>query len=373
MNLNIRSPVPGHGLSAPAPWPARAHRTLDFWLLILALLAFESRKASAAEGIEFFEQKIRPVLVERCYPCHSAHSEKLKGGLHLDSREGALKGGDTRAAIVPGEPEKSLLVEAIRYENPDLQMPPKKKLPEASIVDFVSWIKLGAPWPEEATQTNVAKTTIFDLEKRRQQHWSWRPIKPVRPPTVQNTNWPASPVDQFILARLEQSKLKPAPSADKRTLIRRACFDLVGLPPTPRDVEAFLNDSSPSAFENVVDRLLASPQFGERWARHWLDLVRYADTLGHEFDYPISNAWRYRDYVIRAFNCDLPYNRFVIEQIAGDLLENPRRNLSGGNESVIGTGFFWLGQRSHSPVDVRQEEAEVVDNQIDVMAKTFLG
>src|SRR5262249_15159261 len=271
-----------------------------------------------------------PVLVDNCYKCHSSTSEKLKGGLHLDSREGALKGGDTRPAIVPGDPEKSLLIEAIRYRNPDLQMPPKKKLSEDLISDFVSWVKLAAPWPEEVAQTNATKTATFNLEQRRQQHWSWRPIQPGLPPAVQNTNWPASPVDQFILASLELAQLRPAPPADKRTLIRRVFFDVVGLPPAPRDVEAFLNDSSPSAFENVVDRLLASPQFGERWARHWLDLVRYADTLGHEFDYPILNAWRYRDYVIRAFNADLPYNQFVIEQIAGDLLQNPRHNPAEG-------------------------------------------
>ena len=362
------------GLARQARRPGRRWRRLRFCLLTPLLLALHPSRARAAEGIEFFEQKIRPVLVDRCYQCHSAHSEKLKGGLHLDSQEGAFKGGDTRAAIVPGEPEKSLLIEAIGYQNPDLQMPPKKRLSNAAIADFASWIKMGAPWPEEAPQTNVAKATIFNLEQRRQQHWSWRSIQAERPPSVQNTNWAASAVDQFILARLEQAQLKPAPPADKRTLIRRAYFDLVGLPPAPRDVAAYLNDSSPSAFETVVDRLLASPQFGERWARHWLDLVRYADTLGHEFDYPIVNAWRYRDYVIRAFNGDLPYDRFVIEQIAGDLLENPRRNPTQGfNESVIGTGFFWLGQRSHSPVDVRQEEAEVVDNQIDVMTKTFLG
>jgi hypothetical protein len=374
LNLNSRDYTPANELAGPIPKSARRWRTLGFCLLTPPLLALQARRATGAEGNEFFEQRIRPVLVDRCYQCHSAHSEKLKGGLHLDSREGALKGGDTRAAIVPGDPEKSLLIEAIRYGNPDLQMPPKKKLSEASISDFVSWIRLGAPWQEEAPQASVAKTMIFNLEQRRQQHWSWRPIQSEPPPSVQNRNWPASPVDQFILAKLEEAKLKPAPPADKRTLIRRAYFDLVGLPPAPRDIEAFLNDSSPSAFEGVTDRLLASAQFGERWARHWLDLVRYADTLGHEFDYPIVNAWRYRDYVIRAFNCDLPYNRFVTEQIAGDLLEKPRLNPSEGfNESVIGTGFFWLGQRSHSPVDVRQEEAEVVDNQIDVMAKTFLG
>jgi hypothetical protein len=343
-------------------------------ILSIALLALSVKNAKAEEGIEFFEQKIRPVLVERCFQCHSATSEKLKGGLHLDSRAGALKGGDTRPAVVPGDPEKSLMIEAIRYENPDLQMPPKKKLTDTQVSDFISWIKLGAPWPEELAQNKTAATSTFNLEQRRQQHWSWKPIQPERPPSVQNTNWPASPVDRFVLYRLEQNHLRPAPPADKRTLIRRAFFDLIGLPPAPNDVEAFLKDSSPLAFEHVVDRLLASPQFGERWARHWLDLVRYADTLGHEFDYPIFNAWRYRDYVIRALNSDLPYDQFVTEQLAGDLLQNPRRHPSEGfNESLIGTGFFWLGQRSHSPVDVRLEEAEVVGNQIDVMTKTFLG
>jgi hypothetical protein len=343
------------------------------WIALI-LLGIEFRSVAATEGTEFFEQKIRPVLVERCYQCHNATSEKLKGGLHLDSREGALKGGDTRAAIVPGDPDKSLLIEAIRYENTDLQMPPKKKLAEAVVSDFVSWVKMGAPWPEVVAQNKEAKTSSFNLEQRREHHWAWYPIQPGPVPSVQDTNWAASEVDRYILSRLEQNHLKPAVPAEKRILIRRLFFDLVGLPPSASEVEAFLNDSSPTAYERVVDHLLASPHFGERWARHWLDLVRYADTLGHEFDYPIVNAWRYRDYVIRAFNVDLPYDQFVTEQIAGDLLEHPRRNTAEGfNESVIGTGFFWLGQRSHSPVDVRQEEAEIVDNQIDVMSKTFLG
>jgi len=338
------------------------------WLALLA------GSALASEGDEFFEQKIRPVLADRCYPCHSATSEKLKGGLHLDSREGALKGGDTRPAIVPGDPEKSLLVEAIGYKNVDLQMPPKKKLAEENISDFVSWIKMGAPWPGVVSQNISARPSTFNLEQRREKHWSWKPIQSERPPAVKETKWPESAVDRFILSKLEESHLTPAPSADKRTLIRRTYFDLIGLPPKPSEVETFLNDSSPGAFEKVVDRLLASPQFGERWARHWLDLARYSETLGHEFDYANFNAWRYRDYVIRAFNSDVPYNQFVVEQIAGDLLEHPRRHPTEGfNEAVIGTGFFWLGQRSHSPVDVRLEQAEVVANQIDVTTKTFLG
>ena len=325
-------------------------------------------------GVELFENKIRPLLIEHCYKCHSAASEKLKGGLHLDSREGMLSGGDTRAAIVPGDPGRSLLIEAIDYGNNDLQMPPKARLTAAEISDFVAWIRMGAPWPNGTNQTPSGKAPMMDLQARRQQHWSWQPIRPVHPPAVKDTKWPMSGIDRFILTKLEAKGLKPAPPADKRTLIRRTYFDLIGLPPTPTEVEAFLQDSSPQAFERVIDQLLARPQFGERWARHWLDLVRYAETLGHEFDYVNFNAWRYRDYVIRAFNVDVPYTEFVMEQIAGDLMEKPRRNPTEGfNEAVIGTGFYWLGQRAHSPVDVRLEEAVVVDNQIDVTTKAFLG
>jgi hypothetical protein len=341
---------------------------------MLVLGSLGASATPAQDGLDFFETKIRPVLVERCYKCHSATSEKLKGGLYLDSRESMLRGGDTRPAIVPGDAEKSLLVEAIRYQNSDLQMPPKEKLSDVQISDFVSWIKMGALWPSAAGLDKVVKTSTFDLEKRRQLHWSWKPIQSIQPPAVKHSAWTECPVDQFILSKLEEKSLSPALPADKRTLIRRATFDLIGLPPTPGEVKALLDDSSPKAFERVVDRLLASPHFGERWARHWLDLVRYSETLGHEFDYPNFNAWRYRDYVIRAFNADIPYNQFVMEQVAGDLLEKPRYHPTQGfNESVIGTGFFWLGQRAHSPVDVRLEQAEVIDNQIDVTAKAFLG
>jgi len=357
-------------------WPRGFRRRLLLFLVTLALasVAHGAEIAPTPEGIEFFESKIRPLLVERCYKCHSAGSEKLKGGLRLDSRDGMLAGGDTRPAVVPGDPEKSLLLEAVRYGNKDLQMPPKSRLADTEISDLAAWVKMGAPWPNGTDQNASANVSAFNLEKRRQQHWSWKPIQPISPPTVKDATWPVCAVDKFVLSKLAANHLKPAPPADKRTLIRRAYFDLVGLPPTPAEVEAFVQDSSPKAFEKVVDRLLTSPQFGERWARHWLDLVRYAETLGHEFDYANYNAWRYRDYVIRAFNADVPYNQFVMEQIAGDLLDNPRRHPTEGfNESVIGTGFYWLGQRDHSPVDVRQAEAVLVDNQIDVTGRAFLG
>ena len=355
----------------------REIRRLLLFLILALMLAVAVRAAEVAtapEGIEFFEKKIRPLLVERCYKCHSAASEKLKGGLRLDSREGMIRGGETRSALIPGDPEKSLLVEAIGYENNELQMPPKKRLAQEEVADLVAWVKMGAPWPKGAEPQAGTKVSTFDLEKRRQEHWSWKPIVAIEPPSVKDAKWPVGAVDRFVVSKLNASNLKPAPPADKRTLIRRVFFDLIGLPPTPAEVENFVDDSSPKAFEKVVDRLLDSREYGERWARHWLDLVRYGETLGHEFDYVNFNAWRYRDYVIRAFNADVPYNEFVTEQIAGDLLANPRRHPTEGfNESVIGTGFYWLGQRVHSPVDVRLEEAVVVDNQIDVTAKTFLG
>jgi hypothetical protein len=324
--------------------------------------------------IEFFEKKIRPLLSERCYKCHSTRSEKLKGGLMLDSRESLLKGGDDGPVVQPGLPGKSKLIEAINYQNPDLQMPPKGKLADDQIADLTEWVKLGVPWPKEEPPKPAAGAPVFDFEKRRREHWAWQPIRKSKLPVTKDPTWPRNEVDSFVLAGLEQHQLLPAPRADRRTLLRRLYFDLIGLPPTPAEIDAFLSDKTDSAFEKVVDRLLASSHFGERWARHWLDLVRYAETLGHEFDYPLQNAWRYRDYVIRALNSDVPYDQFVMEHVAGDLLARPRLNPSEGfDESVIGTAFFWFGQREHSPVDVRQHQAELIDNQIDVMSKTFLA
>jgi hypothetical protein len=349
------------------------------WPAVICILAFAHLSAwpavhDSSEEREFFETKIRPLLAERCFGCHSTHAKKLKGGLLLDSRAGLLQGGEDGAVVKLGHPEQSRLIAAIRYSDVDLQMPPKGKLPDQQIADLTAWIKMGAPWPGAVDRQPVSTGKGFDLEKLRQSHWAWQPIQPYAPPPVRHGEWGRGPVDDFILARLETNGLAPAPPAEKPSLLRRVCFDLNGLPPTPALLEQFLNDPSPDAYEKIVDRLLASPQFGERWARHWLDLVRYAETLGHEFDYPNPNAWRYRDYVIRALNADVPYDQFVLEHIAGDLVDAPRRNLiEHFNESVIGTAFYWLGQRDHSPVDVRQHQAEIIANQIDVLTKTFLG
>jgi len=348
------------------------------WLvtcLTLPAAAFLGAEAPAefdAKSLEFFERDVRPLLVRRCYECHSAKSDEPKGGLRLDSRAAILRGGDTGPAVEPGKPDESLLVDAINYG--DLyEMPPKSKLPAAEIATLTKWAELGAPWPKEE-DVAVSRAKEFDLESRKAEHWCWQPIKMYDPPAVKAVNWPSRPVDHFVLRKLEEKGLAPNPSADRRTLIRRAYFDLIGLPPTPRQVDDFVNDPSPRAFEKVVDQLLRSPHFGERWARHWMDLVRYAETYGHEFDYQIPHATAYRDYLIRAFNADVPYDQFLTEHVAGDLLAEPRRHPTEGyNESVIGTGFWQLGEATHAPVDVLGDEAGRLDNQIDVFSKTFLG
>ncbi len=349
-------------------------------ILTLALMLLGAGAACAAEAdsaeLQFFESKVRPLLVERCYKCHATTSVKLKGGLLLDSADGLAKGGENGAAVVAGHPEQSRLIEAIGYGNVDLQMPPKGKLSDEQIADLTKWVKIGAVWPKEATAkpVAVAGVTAFDLQKRKAEHWAWQPVKSQTPPAVANGAFVKDPIDQFILAKLEAKGLAAAPPADRRVLLRRAYFDLIGLPPSPQAVDEFLADNSPNAFEKVVDKLLASPQFGERWARHWLDLVRYAESYGHEFDFPIEHAWQYRDYVIRALNSDVPYNQLVTEHIAGDLLDKPRIHPAEGfNESIIGSGFWYFTEQTHSPVDVRQHQSDRVDNQIDTMGKAFLG
>lgn len=329
--------------------------------------------SSPEDGVRFFEEKIRPVLAEKCYSCHSADSEKLKGSLQVDHVSHLLAGGDTGPSLVPGKPDDSLLVEAIAYGNPDLRMPPKEKLAAAVVEDFRKWVAGGAPWPEEPVP-QAGKSDVFDLEQRRAEHWSWRPVVSPAVPEVKNTAWVSSPVDAFLLAKIEAAGLSPAEPADDRTWLRRVSFDLTGLPPTPEAMGAFLTDTSKERREKVVDALLASPHFGEKWARHWMDLVRYAETHGHEFDYPIDHAFEYRDYLIRAFNEDVPFDLFAKEHIAGDLLATPRRNAKEGfNESILGTGFWYLNEATHAPTDVLADESDHQANQIDVYSKAFLG
>ncbi len=346
----------------------------------VGILAFAdvpwSCSAPSEEGIRHFEERIRPVLAEKCYGCHSADAEKLKGSLQADHLQHLLAGGDSGPSIDPGRPESSLLLEAVSYGNPDLRMPPKEKLPDSVVGDFRKWIADGAPWPDEAVpqRGETRAGEVFDLEARRKEHWSWRPIARPDPPVTADSEWARGPVDAFLLAAIESAGLRPAEAADDRTWLRRVHYDLVGLPPTPGEIADFLRDSSPDRREKVVDALLGSPRFGEKWARHWMDLVRYAETHGHEFDYPIGPVHEYRDYLIRAFNADVPFDLFAKEHIAGDLLASPRRHPEEGfEESVLATAFWFLNDATHAPTDVLADEAEHQAAQIDVYAKTFLG
>lgn len=325
------------------------------------------------EAVAFFENKVRPTLVGHCYECHSVGAAKVKGGLLLDSREGLLKGGDSGPVIVPGDPEKSLLIAAVRRTSKDLQMPPKQKLSDTQIADLEVWVKAGAIDPRKgapakgAAGGNGAKYGM-SLEDGRK-FWSFRPVTDPAVPKVNNTSWPRTAIDPFILARMEAAGVVPAPPADQRTLLRRASFDLTGLPPTPAEMDAFLADPSPQAFETVVDRLLASPRYGERWGRHWLDVVRYADTCGNASDYPVPQAHKYRDWVIRAFNRDLRYDRFLREQLAGDLI-------AGGTdaerrERVIATGYLAIARRFGG--DRKGEHHLTIEDTIDNLGRAVLG
>ncbi len=353
--------------------------TRSFFLiagLLLFVLPGRAEDLSSAGGLEFFETRIRPVLAEKCYKCHAADSEKLKGGLQVDHRDHLMAGGDTGAALEPGDVKGSLLIESLRYKNQDLQMPPKERLNAKVVKDFERWVADGAPWPDEPVplRDSAGHGEGFDLEKRRSEHWSWRPvIRPVEPKVSRET-WPRQDLDKFVLREIESAGLRPAEEATRRVWLRRVYFDLIGLPPTPEAIESFEADFSPDDYEEVVNELLASPAFGEKWARHWMDLVRYAETYGHEFDYPIAFAHEYRDYLIRAFNADVPYDQFVTEQIAGDLLEGPRRNPEEGyDESILGTAFWYLHEATHAPTDVLANESDIMDNQIDVFGKSFLA
>ena len=347
----------------------------SLWIIGCCLCGLASAAYGAeptAADLEFFEKQVRPLLAAQCYKCHSVE-EKQRGGLALDSLAGLITGGDNGTSLVPGQPDESRIIQAIRYDDVDLRMPPKGKLSDDDIAILTKWIELGAPWPANDKPAGARKEAEFNLAERAK-FWSFLPLTNPEPPQVKQSNWPRDPLDRFILSRLEAEQLPPAAPANRPTWLRRVTFDLTGLPPTPEELAAFLADPSPDAERTVVDRLLASEHYGERWARHWLDLARYAETSGHEFDFEIPYAFEYRDYLIRAFNQDLPYDQFVIEQIAGDLLPEPRRHPTVKfNESIIGTGFWWLGEGKHSPVDIRAEEMGRIDNQLDVFGKTFLG
>jgi len=330
--------------------------------------AFEPNEAKSAapvagpaldpQQVEFFEKEIRPLLSAKCDKCHSHQSESVRGGLYLDTRAGWTKGGDTGPAIIPGDPDASLAIQAIRYDG-DYKMPPDGKLPDEQIAALTKWVKLGAPDPRTAQPSKEKRKPIDIAEMRK--HWAYQPLSEAKPPEAPANNWVKNPVDLFILAKLNEKQLTPNPIADRRVLIRRAYLDLIGLPPSIEEVEAFVNDPASDAYERLVDRLLASEHFGERWARHWLDLARFAESHGFEHDYDRPTAYHYRDFVIRAFNQDLPYDQFIKWQLAGDEYEpeNPM--------ALAATGYLAAGVHS-TQITKNQVEKERYDELDDITA-----
>lgn len=356
-----------------------SQRVATLSLILLSLTVTSLVQAEKpTPGLELFENKIRPVLIEHCYECHSAATTDIKGGLRVDSREAIRSGGESGAAVVPHQTGQSLLLDALRHES--FEMPPGKKLPDEVIADFVKWVELGAPDSRDQPPSvdEAASLSWKAIFEKRRQWWSLQPLQKVTPPSVTNNDWSERPVDRFLLEKLQQSHLQPAQSASPRTLIRRLSFVLTGLPPTPEDVEAFVSAAKQdrqAAYERLVDRLLASPHFGERFARHWMDVVRYTDTYGYEWDNPAKGSWEYRDYLIRAFNEDVGFDQLVREQIAGDLLSKPRINRqSGFQESLIGPMFYHMGEHRHGDsINFNGIHQEMVNNKIDAFSKAFLA
>ncbi|MBA4020597.1 MAG: hypothetical protein C0483_25850 [Pirellula sp.] len=338
--------------------------------IVMRAQAVETKEAGnsgAAKGHDFFEARIRPVLVEHCYKCHSSAAGKTEGGLALDTRGAMRAGGSSGPAVVPSDEERSLILAAIRHDG--LEMPPERKLPPEVIADFEKWIALGAPDPREGLPPATKPTVDYAAARK---HWAFQPVRPVAPPPSVTGRKNVDPVDRFIQAKLAETGFTPAPAAERRALLRRTTFLLTGLPPTPHEVTEFVNDASPQAFERVVDRLLASSTFGERWGRHWLDTARYAESNGKSMNLVWPHAWRYRDYVVDAMNRDLPYDEFLRQQIAGDLL--PAASDEARAAQTIATGLLALGAKSYEEAGAREKYLlELADDQIDVVARGMLG
>ena len=341
-------------------------------LIVMGLFAISSRGIAAepdAKVLELFEKKIRPVLVEQCYSCHSAEAaknKKLKGGLQLDTRQGLLTGGETGPAIVPGKPAESTLLKAIRYST-ELKMPPTSKLADSVVADFERWIKAGAADPRDGKSSTPAAGVDWEAARK---HWAFQSPKKYPAPPVKRLGWSQSGIDAFVLAALEKRGIQPAKAADKRTLLRRASFDLIGLPPTMEELDSFLADESPTAFAKVVDRLLASSHYGERWGRYWLDVSRYAEDKALAFPTPRPHAFQYRDWIVQAFNSDMPYDRFLRLQLAGDMMKEPVDNYF---LKLAGLGFQGLGAEYHKGSVAEQVKADELDDRIDTLSRGLLG
>jgi hypothetical protein len=329
-----------------------------------------------AEQVSFFESKIRPILVDHCYDCHSVEAQDVAGGLLLDSQGGLIAGGSKGRSVIPSDPQESLLIRAVRHVDPSLKMPPDSQLTEDQVESLITWIAQGAPDPRTADTVAAAKKLRADLLEKATDFWSLRPLSSVREPTIHSAaapwaaNHDANPIDRFIVAQLQSLGLPPAPPADRQTLIRRATFDLLGLPPTPAEIDAFVNDSAPHAFEKLVERLLHSPQYGERWGRHWLDVVRYADTAGDNSDFPIPQMAKYRDWVIQAIQDDLPYDQFVTEQLAGDLIPSADREERLRRHTA--TGYIANARRFGSRTEDYPQHLTIEDT-LDNLGRAFLA
>jgi hypothetical protein len=348
-------------------------RTTFIMMLGVHVLAAASSGLAAdatptAEQARFFERVVRPVLAQNCFPCHG--KAKQKGGLRLDSRAAAVAGGDSGPAVEPGKPEDSLLITAVHCED-GLEMPPRRKLPAAAVAALEEWVRSGAPWPAaggaEAVRSGTATDPGAPFTDADRAWWAFQPVRAPAVPPVDDRGWSRGPIDRFLFARMQAEGLTPASEAEKPALIRRATFDVTGLPPTPAEIDAFLADSAPGAYERLIDRLLASPAYGERWARHWLDLVRYAESDGYRVDHYRPGAWYYRDYVIRAFSADKPYDRFVQEQIAGDEL------FPDSPDALIATGYLRHGVYEYNALDVRGQWSVMLNDITDTTADVFLG
>ncbi len=339
---------------------------LSIAILLTASSAGASDRNVERQRLDFFESKIRPVLVKHCYECHAADSKKLSGGLLVDSRQGLLEGGESGPAVVPGDPKESLLISALKHD--DFEMPPKGKLSPKVIADFGKWIQDGATDPRGDTN-QVVRPKSIDIKAGRK-HWAYHPLQAPATPKIKNTAWPSNDIDRFILSRLEAAGLSPGPDAKKIVLVRRLYFDLIGLPPTPEEIARFVNDKSPMVYENLVDRLMESPRFGERWGRHWLDVSRFAESMSLRGRL-LKHAWRYRDYVIEAFNADQPFDQFLTQQLAGDLLE--ASSVDAQRRNLIATTFLVMGDALLENQNKSQLDMDVVDEQLDVIGKGLLA
>ncbi|NNE90713.1 MAG: DUF1553 domain-containing protein [Verrucomicrobiales bacterium] len=340
-------------------------------------LSMSSQKKFTDEQINFFESKIRPQLIEHCYKCHAKEGDKVRGGLLLDTRSASLRGGDTGPAVVPGNLNESLLYEAITYEDSSLEMPPKYKLPAHVIADFKTWIEMGAPDPrtDEADNKPAEKySSTIDVEAAREEHWAWQVPQKHPVPSTSHPEWARNEIDHFVLAKLEESGLEPNADADPRTFLRRLSFDLIGLPPTPEQTGGFVKTwatDPDKAIHSAVDFMLDSDHYGERWGRHWMDVARYAESTGKEINAAFPHAWRYRDYLVDSFNEDKPFDQFVQEQIAGDLMQFETAEQQA--EQIIATGFLAIGTKGLNETNGRQFRFDVVDEQIDTASQAILG